>query len=247
MDAKDFPVDGTHASGDGSPSREAGSGPTERGMNNQGTGQAPGPARGPRSDGESQSEGTKSVSARKLEANRKNAQRSTGPKTEQGKANSASNSLVHGFFARKLFNKGQETEERQQYEELGARLKNYYQPIGFVEQLLVEEIFVELVRQGRLLRYEQQVLYNSLAFEAASDKVLRYLSAQNRHLARLMKELERLQEKRRASGRPEPSGPDWDSPLAESVDTTAELVATAEHASREASEDGQTRAVRPKR
>jgi hypothetical protein len=195
-------------------------------------------------DGETPQGGTKPVSARKVEANRRNAQRSTGPRTVQGKANSARNSLVHGFFARKLFNSGQGTEERRQYEELGACLKDHYQPIGFVEELLVEQIFAELVRQSCLLRYEQQAFSNGQAFLAAADKILRYQSTQNRHLAQLMKELERLQEKRQGSGQSEPSGPDCDYPPAESVDPVPELVAEEPlagdevHASREASEDG---------
>src|SRR5580658_4602876 len=45
----------------------------------------------------------KSVSAKKVETNHKNAQKSTGPRTEAGKAKAASNSYQHGFYAKNLF------------------------------------------------------------------------------------------------------------------------------------------------
>ncbi len=42
----------------------------------------------------------RTISARKLEANRRNAKRSTGPRTAEGKARVARNAVKHGFFAR---------------------------------------------------------------------------------------------------------------------------------------------------
>jgi len=43
------------------------------------------------------------ISARKLAANRANAQKSTGPRTERGKAISRFNAVTHGLLARRLF------------------------------------------------------------------------------------------------------------------------------------------------
>ena len=44
----------------------------------------------------------KEVSAAQLQANRKNAKRSTGPRTEQGKRNSSRNAFKHGVLANDL-------------------------------------------------------------------------------------------------------------------------------------------------
>src|ERR1700758_3379707 len=116
----------------------------------------------------------KPTSEKKIAANRINAARSSGPKTPLGKQNSSRNAMKHGIFADKLFSKTPESEaERIEYEELYVQLNEYYQPIGFKEELLVEQIHLELVRSGRILRWEKQVLENSAALmSAAFEKVL---------------------------------------------------------------------------
>ena len=138
------------------------------------------------------------VSARKLAANRQNATHSCGPKTEHGKANSSKNAIKHGIFAGKLFSQTEQA-ERLEYDEMAAQLVDHYQPIGFKEQLLVEQIFTELVRGGRILRYEQRVLSEAAVFMGQSlDKVLRYSAYHSRQLSRLLKELEDEQAKRQS-------------------------------------------------
>jgi len=138
------------------------------------------------------------VSARKLAANRRNATHSCGPKTEHGKANSSKNAIKHGIFAGKLFSQTEQA-ERLEYDEMAAQLVDHYQPVGFKEQLLVEQIFTELVRSGRILRYEQQVLSQGAAFMGgALEKVLRYSTSHSRQLSRLLEELEDEQAKRRS-------------------------------------------------
>lgn len=142
----------------------------------------------------------KPTSERKIASNRMNAKRSTGPKTPLGKENSSKNSIKHGIFADKLFSKTPEWEaERLEYEELYVQLKEHYQPIGFKEELLVERIHLELVRSGRILRWEQVVLENGGALMgAAFEKVLRYDSFHSRQLSRLLEDLETEQAKRRS-------------------------------------------------
>ncbi len=141
------------------------------------------------------------LSARKLEANRQNATRSTGPKTEAGKARSSQNAIKHGIFAAKLLNQTpQGASERLEYEELATQVRDFYQPVGTKEQILVELLITELIRTGRILKYEQIVLTDDRLFWSNGlAKVLRYSQAHSREVARLMKSLAEEQEKRRAT------------------------------------------------
>jgi hypothetical protein len=82
---------------------------------------------------------------------------------------------------------------------MAAQLVDHCRPIGFKEQLLVEQIFTELVRSGRILRYEQLVLSEGQAFMGgALEKVLRYSTSHTRQLSRLLEELEAEQAQRKA-------------------------------------------------
>jgi hypothetical protein len=141
-----------------------------------------------------------SISPQKLAANQRNAQRSTGPRTDGGKARSAKNSYKHGFFARKLFAGGEPASaEGQETTELGEQIWDYYAPIGYMEELLVEKVVCESVRYGRLLGYEQEEFGRRHAFFGpAVDRVLRYQAAINRQLFQAVKQLEELQAKRKA-------------------------------------------------
>jgi hypothetical protein len=93
------------------------------------------------------------VSIRKIEANRQNAQKSTGPKTARGKMYSRRNAIKHSLFVRDFVDLegGEDWEELdQQYK----RLLDEWQPVGPLEQLCVERITISWVRLQRLWRYE---------------------------------------------------------------------------------------------
>ena len=79
----------------------------------------------------------RTISARKLAANRRNSQRSTGPKTVVGKAISSWNSLRHGLLSRRLIEFGDQGKE--QFFELLASLQQDLDPVGALEQVLVEK------------------------------------------------------------------------------------------------------------
>ena len=161
--------------------------------------------------------GKKSVSTKKVEANRKNAQKSTGPQSEAGKAKSAGNSYQHGFYAKNLFlTPEQVAKDKADYLTVAKGFHAHYQPVGYVENHWVEKIATQVLRSARLLAHEQKVLSWTFPFEARSvNNLVRYQTSVNRELAWAIEELERLQELRKGESNPsEPS----DSNEGESLD-----------------------------
>ncbi len=76
------------------------------------------------------------TSEAKLLANRKNASKSTGPKSEEGKARSARNSTKHGAYAQNPYTPDDEVRDYR------AWLENWheeYQPAGPGEVALLEQ------------------------------------------------------------------------------------------------------------
>jgi len=90
-------------------------------------------------------------SAAQINANKNNAQKSTGPVTEAGKQNVANNALKHGLFSKQLILK---TESDAEYQLLLDGLRCELKPVGTLEQSLVERISVSLWRQRRLVSAE---------------------------------------------------------------------------------------------
>ena len=58
---------------------------------------------------------SKKVSQKKIDANRRNAQKSTGPKTKEGKAKSSMNSIKYGIYSDKFLIKGEKKEDFDEY------------------------------------------------------------------------------------------------------------------------------------
>ena len=100
------------------------------------------------------------VSERKREANRKNAQRSTGPKTARGKDFSRLNSLKHGLLARALPLRNMPfcpKEEEKDLEKLLRDLSLELRPQGRIEEMLVERIGCIHFQLSRLYRFQTAV------------------------------------------------------------------------------------------
>jgi hypothetical protein len=97
------------------------------------------------------------VSARKIEANRKNALKSTGPKTLRGKASSRINAVKHGLFVRPITDFEALSEDPQEYEDLLNGLWRQYCPVGRAEEIEVERVAVCCWRLKRAWRYENAV------------------------------------------------------------------------------------------
>jgi hypothetical protein len=97
------------------------------------------------------------VSKRKLQANRENAKKSTGPKTRKGKECSRRNALKHGLFAMNSMDFDVLHEDPEQYQELLEGLREQYQPSGEAEELEVERVALCWWRLKRVWRYENVV------------------------------------------------------------------------------------------
>jgi hypothetical protein len=95
------------------------------------------------------------VSERKILANRKNAIRSTGPKTERGKRAVSRNAITHGIVAREVvITAGDGEESQEEFDALAEGLRQHYNPVGPIERMLVEKIAVSWWRLGRINRAE---------------------------------------------------------------------------------------------
>jgi hypothetical protein len=78
--------------------------------------------------------GEPTVSIRKVESNRRNSQKSTGPKTATGKKRVSRNAVRHGFFSKFLLIQHRDGKESQdEYDDFYADVRKHFQPIGWLE------------------------------------------------------------------------------------------------------------------
>jgi hypothetical protein len=118
------------------------------------------------------------TSARKAASNRRNARKSTGPKTARGKSRSRLNALKHGILASQAVLATTEgREERAAFEELVDGLACDFAPVGTFEQVLVQQIAACLWRQRRLLMFE-----NRAAFQSRENRTYREMNQIDRGL-----------------------------------------------------------------
>ena len=177
----------------------------------------------------------KETSQKQIEANRRNALQSTGPTTSEGKRAVRHNAIKHGLLAQEVvIESGELKESRAEFDEFLSGLHEDLEPVGMLEEMLVEKIAVEWWRLRRVLRSEAgevcagversanfvgqtnltpsksiaereaEQIGRSLPPSDASNKILRYGTTLNRELYRALNELERLQRRRRGDIVPPP-------------------------------------------
>ena len=83
-----------------------------------------------------------------VEANRRNAQHSTGPKTTTGKTRSSMNALRHGLYADTAV---LSNENADAYNDLSQAFQDEYQPVGPAELHTLKEM---VLASWKLLRYQ---------------------------------------------------------------------------------------------
>ena len=139
---------------------------------------------------------SKGSSPRKIEANRRNAKQSTGPKTSAGKVMSSWNSTRHGLLSERL--PLMHGKDKKQFARLLSSLRQDLEPVGTVEEVLVEKIAQEYWRLGVAAWHEAEALGRMNPFGKTSiDRILRYETAINRQLYQAINQLERLQRLRK--------------------------------------------------
>jgi hypothetical protein len=161
------------------------------------------------------------ATAAQTNANRENAKKSTGPRTQQGKVISSRNSLVHGMTSGKFIPPGADPSE---FLQLLDRFREHFQPFDEVEDGLVERLAAAEFKM-RTMRYLDAGLFhfqaesdpmpkefnktgrtNPLAWAFYSDakyynafsKLIRYESALQREYSRALRDLDIIQNNRRA-------------------------------------------------
>lgn len=114
-------------------------------------------------------------SAKQIAANQKNALKSTGPKTTEGKAIVRLNALKHGATATTVVVPFLEHDEDWEAHRQG--IVDDYAPSGTIETILAERIAMLLWRLGRTTRYEREVIAVSQeTLEAQQLEIKRIMS-----------------------------------------------------------------------
>ena len=100
------------------------------------------------------------TSAAQLEANRRNAQQSTGPRTSTGKARSAQNAVKHGFTGRLLvgLRSGPFADNADELEEFIRAVLEELAPVTAQERAEALNIVGLYVRRSRLVELEAMAL-----------------------------------------------------------------------------------------
>ena len=92
---------------------------------------------------------------KQIEANRRNAAMSTGPRTEEGKATSSRNAIRHGVLASVVV---AQCEDRDTFNALMDDLMSEFRPETRMEASLVEKLAVLLWRERRLVETERVMI-----------------------------------------------------------------------------------------
>jgi hypothetical protein len=163
---------------------------------------------------------------KQFEANRRNAQKSTGPKTPEGKAAVSMNALRHGLRARTVVLPG---EDREEFNHLCDDLEVEWHPQSRTEQFYVEQMAVS---QWKLIRMEVSEVNIFKDADGAKtqisllDRLWQAECRLERSYSRAQRELQRLQ-----NSRPDPFQQPEDPTPAPAAEARSTATAEAAQAS----------------
>ena len=162
-----------------------------------------------------------------IDANRRNAQHSTGPRTPQGKERSSRNATTFGLFCSRLLLPDEDPAE---LDALRAGIFDRLDPADTLEGVSAERVVAAAWRLRRALSGEAAVFarWKSRRMTAAQalaaqypmedlDRLQKHVAALERAMDRAVAELRRLQQSREADG-PAADGPTADGPVADGDD-----------------------------
>ena len=105
-------------------------------------------------------------SQKRIEANRANALKSTGPATPEGKAASSRNALKHGLLSREVVLAGEDPAE---FEGFRQRMAADLRPVGELEETLAERVAAQWWRLKRIARAEGKLFEHDERRADAAD------------------------------------------------------------------------------
>lgn len=142
------------------------------------------------------------ISQARLDANRANAQKGTGPTTPEGKAASSRNAVKHGFTALVPI---VSQDDYPEFVALHSRLKAELKPVGDCEMHLYREIVLAMWNIHRIHLERREIMSHCMQTpshctrpdaQAMYDRLERYNTRHERTLHRSMKLLKELQNER---------------------------------------------------
>ncbi len=141
------------------------------------------------------------ATVQQIEANRRNALKSTGPRTPEGKEAVRLNALRNGLRARTVVLPGEDPNEFQQ---LCDHLEAEWRPKSRTEQFYVEQMAVAQWKLTRMESAERSIFAQTTDAETQIplvDRIWRCQSRAERSYASAQRELQRLQHARGCSAR----------------------------------------------
>lgn len=151
------------------------------------------------------------VSQKQLEANRRNALKSTGPRSAEGKARSARNAWKHGFSGLAIL---AQTENIDEFYQFRAKLWQGFEPASLDEQILVDQLGQALWRHRRFLMLETEALDGSVLADPGTakwrnagsgfvlvERLSRYGGPLSREIHRCLDQLRKIRDARMKGGK----------------------------------------------